>query len=246
MGFRNVTGIVVSNLGPPAGDIAIDNAEAEGTATTVPRSDHVHAFPAVAGASTTVLAGGASGDGVDVAAARADHEHGTVASTAWVGPPGGNTSFLRADGTWQVPPGLLLAIASYGPAATVTYNVTTNPSILDAANLAVAVEIPPSGRLLVRMTANFENATGDTFQFVPFVGGAVPAGIAPATLKPPAANVAYYGATSDTLITGLAPGTETVAFGAATSGPLGSTASVYACGVGPPYYGPAILQVFAA
>ena len=247
MGFRNVTGIVVSNLGPPAGDIAIDNAEAEGTATTVPRSDHVHAFPAVAGASTTVLAGGASGDGVDVAAARADHEHGTVASTAWVGPPGGTEEWLRADGTWDTPPGTLLGIASYGPSPTTTYVVSTNPSVLDSVNLSVPVTVPTSGRLLVRMTACFENASGEGFQWLPYVGGVVPAAAQPTTLKPAAANVILYGASADVLITGLAPGPTTVEFGAVIQGSLGSTASVYVgSGISAATEGPGILQVFAA
>lgn len=82
MTFRSYGGSSTTvSFGSPSGDVAIGNAETEGTSTSATRADHIHAFPTAAtGAGATDSApGDAEADGTATTASRSDHVHGREA-----------------------------------------------------------------------------------------------------------------------------------------------------------------------
>lgn len=90
----------VSTAAPAAGAVAIGNAAAEGTATSLSRSDHVHAVTAPTAPANVDKS--AASAGVSTTFARADHKHDVL--TAAPGPITDNTdtegtasSLARAD-----------------------------------------------------------------------------------------------------------------------------------------------------
>jgi hypothetical protein len=73
---------------------------------------------------------------------------------------GGSANFLRADGTWNTPPGTggaagaLLAITIYRPGSSTFKSTTSTTSVdVDATNLAVTFTAPASGIVIARWSA---------------------------------------------------------------------------------------------
>ena len=69
----------VASFGSPTGAIDIGDAQSDGVATTVPRSDHQHAF-AAPGAGYPMDIAGTEADGTATTPARSDHVHKGVFS----------------------------------------------------------------------------------------------------------------------------------------------------------------------
>ncbi|MGH9811523.1 MAG: hypothetical protein ACRD4T_00155 [Candidatus Acidiferrales bacterium] len=89
----------VSTAAPAAGAVAIGNAAAEGTATSLARSDHVHAVTAPAAPADVTKA--AASAGAATTFARADHKHdistAVVATVGTANAEGSATSVARSD-----------------------------------------------------------------------------------------------------------------------------------------------------
>ena len=70
---------VIPSFGSPTASVDIGDAQADGAATTVPRSDHQHAFPAPSAGYPQDIAG-TEADGSATTPARSDHVHKGVTS----------------------------------------------------------------------------------------------------------------------------------------------------------------------
>lgn len=96
-----------TNYGTPSGSITIGGSNTQGSASSVARSDHMHAFTAPgASYATAITIGGAEADGSATTAARSDHAHAFTApgtpTTSAVGDAaaaGSATSAARGDHT---------------------------------------------------------------------------------------------------------------------------------------------------
>lgn len=137
--------IPAAEFAPPTGQVSIGDAETEGTSTSLPRADHVHAFPAAAAGAgaTTSLPGDAEGDGVDTTAARSDHRHGrepaSGAAALNPNPPVAGTVYQN---------GLTVPIA-------ITVGVTVTPSSTAAATVSAGIGAanPPTLEQLASVAA---------------------------------------------------------------------------------------------
>lgn len=172
MTFRTFGGGTATiSFGSPSGDVAVGNAETEGTSTDATRADHVHAFPVAAtGAGATDSApGDAEADGTATTASRSDHVHGreawgttadigtgVIGTAAGAGSTGavadaGHTHLATAYGTASdIGTGVLGTAAAAGSTGTVadaghTHLASDFGAVADIAELAAAAAAGSTG-----------------------------------------------------------------------------------------------------
>jgi len=171
-------GFIAQLIVPPAttvtGPDAFGTAAAAGTGTSYARDDHDHGLPAL----PTLPAPSASGD-VLTATGTAVGDYDWAPPVDPLSAPPASGDVLTATGTavgdydWAPLPSSLLGVTSYGPANPVTYSLGASLGVVDSTNLTTAITVPPSGEILVRLSAYFEwSQTFVTYVYVTNNAGA--------------------------------------------------------------------------